>query len=89
MEFLREGPMINMIENTKEVMNYITCNIELQTRIQFNRITLATGPVEAMMERYFGNKPKGTPSLQGVGVKYFICSKNILHIRGGKSSFFL
>ena len=70
-----------MIENTKEVMNYITCNIELQTRIQFNRITLASGPVEAMMERYFGKKPKGTPSLQGVDVKYFICS----FLRGANS----
>lgn len=53
-EELTRGPVQNFVDNVQLVAEYIACNLELQTRIQYNRITLAAGPLEALLEKYFG-----------------------------------
>ncbi|CAI4223353.1 unnamed protein product [Auanema sp. JU1783] len=47
---LREGPMENIITNYRLTAEIIVCHLELQAKIISNRVSLFTGPLEAVLE---------------------------------------
>lgn len=54
LERLSDGPINNMIYNFELSSEIIICHLEIQSRITTQRITLAAGPIEALLEKHLG-----------------------------------
>lgn len=53
-EQLSDGPLSNILYNFEMTSNMIVCELELQSRITTQRVTLASGPLQALLEKHFG-----------------------------------
>lgn len=51
---LTSGPMANIMSNFEITSNIIVCQLEQQSKITAQRVTLATGPIEQLFEKHFG-----------------------------------
>lgn len=49
-----EGSIFNVANNFQITTKILTCNLDVQTQITAERVSLATGPIEALMEKHFG-----------------------------------
>ncbi|CAB3399054.1 unnamed protein product [Caenorhabditis bovis] len=60
---LHEGPLNNMIANYEMTSDIVMCHLELQSKIVGNRVTLLTGPIEQVIEKFVA---KGTRAMKKV-----------------------
>ncbi|WKY09986.1 hypothetical protein Q1695_002381 [Nippostrongylus brasiliensis] len=51
MENLNDGPITNIVSNYQRTAEILLCHLELQAKIASNRVSMLTGPVEAVLER--------------------------------------
>lgn len=48
---LNEGPITNIVSNYQRTAEILLCHLELQAKIASNRVSMLTGPVEAVLEK--------------------------------------
>lgn len=53
-EQLNDGPLNRTLVNFQTISNMTVCFLEAQAKITTQRITLASGPLEQLLEKHFG-----------------------------------
>ncbi|CAD5222649.1 unnamed protein product [Bursaphelenchus okinawaensis] len=53
-EQIQQGPVDNILYNIELTANIIVCHLELQGQLVKQKMSLMTGPVEALFEKHFG-----------------------------------
>ncbi|EYC12757.1 hypothetical protein Y032_0046g1405 [Ancylostoma ceylanicum] len=48
---LNDGPISNIVSNYQRTAEILLCHLELQAKIASNRVSMLTGPVEAVLEK--------------------------------------